>query len=204
MPYAKLDVELLQRFAEIPERDRAKAVALYLALVLNSAQLLTDGRISRAVLAAGADEIGISHGRYSQREVSKTVTSLVDSGLLEPSKNGTLMLSEWQVHHSSRADVETQRKRATERKRRSRSQLVLPTVTAEVTPGRHTNVTEGQDRDSRAHARRRKASDVSTSKAVPIASYAEPEPSLDDDDAPEPDTNGPGFTIPTNTLRSLP
>ena len=130
MPHAKFDVDVIRsRFAAIDPKRRPAAIALYQQLVLSSCELLRDGHLPRTVVLAGAHEIGVSRGRYGTSEVSKLVHSLVSIGLAEELKDGSLQLTEWSNHHSSRSAVEHQRELAAERKRRSRGQLGLPGVT---------------------------------------------------------------------------
>jgi hypothetical protein len=172
VPFAKLDVSLRtdERWELIPERHRADAVALFLAAVLYSAEMLADGRLDAPVLIALANANGSKRARF-------LIARLVDSGHLRELGSGRFEIASWHDFHSSRAEVEEGRRRSTERKRRSRGQLVLPDVTPDVTVGQTADVTAGQVRDSRAHARRRTASAAETEEDLALL-----EPQLDSPD----------------------
>jgi hypothetical protein len=120
MPFAKLPVELRldPRWQEIPERHRSDAKAVYVDAVMYSAEMLTDGVVSRAVLVTFGESNGV-------RSVQKVVQEIARIGLLQELRRGVFLIKEWHVYHSSREEVERQRMAAAERKRRSRGQLSL-------------------------------------------------------------------------------
>lgn len=135
MAHARLPVELRvdSRWDAIPDRYRADAKALYMDVVLYSGEMLVDGRVSRPVLVTICEANAV-------KTVRPLVDALVHAGFLSDQGSGRFLIVDWERYHSSRAEVERQRLAATERKRRSRSQLVLGDVTPDVTPG----VTAGQ------------------------------------------------------------
>ncbi len=181
MPYAKIDVGFIrEHFINVPEKDRAAAIALYVDLVSISAEMLLDGRLARGVVEAGAQEIGLSRGRYSQRESQRIVHSLVDSGLAELQENNMLQLTYWRDHHQSREYVDGRRKADADRKRGAREQLTMPTTTQDVHSGRPQPVRSGHTPDSRAHARTRAAKEEEKEDLTAAAAVTthDPEPDL--------------------------
>lgn len=190
MAYAKIDVAFLRdHFSQVEEKKRPAAVALYLELVLASAEMLLDGNVPRRVVEAGAHEIGISRGRYSRREIASAATSLVGCGVVDIATDSMWRLIYWHDHHSSRAEVDDARKAAAERKRKSRGQMTLSDERGGQPSGVTQEVTEGQDRDSRAHARRRSA--ANTKKDLPLH-----EPELDRNHAGNPNDEEPELEEP--------
>lgn len=156
MPHARIPVEFIrEHFTAIPDKDRPKAIALYLGLVLTSSELLLDGDLPEEVVLAIAHKIGISRGRYQRREVRKLGTSMASNGLLEMLPDGTYRLTDWQVFHSGSAAVNDARKQDAERKRRSRQQPAIPGVFDNARRDRPENVQPGHGPDTRAHVRRR-------------------------------------------------
>lgn len=157
MPFARFPVELRldERWDAVPERYRADALALYFDAVLYSAEMLKDGVVTKPVILSFAESRGVKKGSF-------VFSRLVDSGLVRELRPGVFEIVDWAEYHSSRRDVEEQRKRATERKRKSRGQLTFDDVTPGVTAGQAQDVTGGQGRPSRAHARAETATDTST------------------------------------------
>lgn len=129
MPFAKYDVDLPAAFAAVPPRDRAAAIAFYWRAVQHSASMLADGHLSRVVLDSLFDEVGVAPGLKRGRPRDRIVRELTKLGLLTGGSRGPFRLAKWDEHHSSRVEVEDARKRAAERKRRSRGQLPFPDVT---------------------------------------------------------------------------
>jgi hypothetical protein len=120
--------------------------------------MLRDGVISQVVLDAVADEIGIPLTRRSDRSRARSVTALLDSGVLSDDGSGTFLIVHWRDFHSSREEVREARAKASSRKRKHRGQVQLPISTGaqeesvdDVTP----DVTVGHARDSRVGARAR-------------------------------------------------
>lgn len=181
MPYAKIDVSFMRdHFAAVPEKDRAAAIALYMQLVVMSAEMLLDGLLPRGVLEAGGAQVGISRGRYARREIASAATSLREIGLLEDAAAGGSQLTLWHEHHSSRNEVESARTRAAERKRKSRGQLTIDVIP---------NKSQRDDRDAsqrdngvtRARVARRR-SDTDTEDLTKAVDLTEPAPSDDEPD----------------------
>lgn len=121
MAYAKIDVGFIRdHFSEIPDKTRPAAIALYLELVLASAEMLLDGRLPRGVVEVGAHRSGVLRGRYARREIASVASSLADSALVEIATDGMWTILHWNEHHSSRAEVEEARSKAAKRKHRQR------------------------------------------------------------------------------------
>lgn len=179
MPYAKIDVGFIrQHLAAAPEKHRAAAIALYVELVLTSAELLLDGVLPSAVVLAGAHEIGISRGRYGRAEVHKIGTSLAEVGLVELQQNDTWRLIYWADHHHSREYVDGRRKSDADRKKEKRGQLTIGGDTPDFHKPRPQDVRSGHGEDSRAHARRRSTSESEDHSSSTGSRHAPP----DDDD----------------------
>lgn len=179
MPYAKIDVGFIrQHLAAVPEKTRAAAIALYVELVLTSAELLLDGDLPRRVVEAGAAEIGISRGRYARREIASVATSLAECGLVEVAEDGTWTLTYWADHHHSRDYVDGRRKQDAERKRGSRGQLTLGEEAPAFHRPRPAVVRSGHASDSRAHARRRASSESEDLSSSSGSNHAPPDDDL--------------------------
>lgn len=157
MAYARIDVSYRhdERFEKIPERSRAAAKALMLDAILNSAEMLADGRVSRAVLLTFCEDNGVKKGR-------SVIAYCVENDLLRELRPGFFEIVNWQEFHSSRRDVEDQRTRSTERKRQQRHRQLQLDVPTDVTAGHTNGVTGGQEGPSRAHARASTATDTTT------------------------------------------
>lgn len=202
MPYAKFDTGILRgQLAEIPIKDRPTAIALYQGLVLVSAELLLDGEISGAVLAAVAAEIGVHQPAKRASVAHRIAGQMCSVGALERRANGGYRIVKWHEHHSSRSEVAEARIAAAERKRRSRAQQTLPGVTEKSRSDTGVPSRGDIDRDSRAHVRTRAAtaSDVEPSVLPSVAQDAgrtdghqldDPEPWIDPDPEPVPSPNG--------------
>jgi hypothetical protein len=157
VPHARIPVELARdkRFASIPEKDRSDAFALYVALVLTSAELLLDGELSLPILVAIGQQIGHPVSPYGARKCNKIAALLCETGLLERNDRGTYTVTDWAEFHSTRTGVTDARKADAERKRRARQQPELPGLRGDVHNGRPANVHPGHEPDTRAHARPR-------------------------------------------------
>jgi hypothetical protein len=131
MPYAKIDVGFIrEHFKTVPARDRAELVGFYTTLVLHSAEMLTDGEISRAVAVALGDSLGMKTAARRPSYVLQKCALLASVGLLSATEDGGYRIAQWQDHHSSRHEVEEARKAAAERQRKRRGQPQIPGVTA--------------------------------------------------------------------------
>lgn len=147
MAYAKFDVELRldERWERIADKHRAACKGVYMDAILYSAEMLADGRVSRAVLLTLCENSGLKRGGF-------VLTNLLESGFLQKTKPGVFVLTDWHLFHSSRAEVERQRLAAAERKRRSRGQMSLDT--SHLLSQRDDTVTSHRDEGvTRAHAR---------------------------------------------------
>lgn len=210
MPYARIDVAFLRdHFETVPEKDRARAIAVYLELVLTSAELLLDGQVPQHVALLCAHKIGISRSRYGRSEVSKLMHSLASAELLDVREDQTLALRYWADHHNSRASVDDRRKQDVERKRAKRTQQTIP--------GLGMNVRNGNDTESAAESaadlargRDRTRSESKTEDLTKAVDLQHDEPEDVDE---EPDIGGalsngtaPDFTIEqiTPNLREMP
>ncbi|MFL5911433.1 MAG: hypothetical protein ACJ768_12765 [Gaiellaceae bacterium] len=183
MPHAKIDVVFIrEHFAAVPEKTRPAALALYLELVVTSAELLLDGHLPLQVVLAGAHEIGISRGRYGRAEVSKISTSLTEAGLVEVHNDDTWQLTHWAEHHNAREYVEGRRKQDADRKAKARGQLSIGDDNHVFHTGRPQNVRSGHGSDSRAHARRRSESESESETKTSSSSAAGAQRADDDDD----------------------
>jgi hypothetical protein len=179
LPYAKIDVGFIrQHLAAAPEKNRAAAIALYVELVLTSAELLLDGVLPRRVVEAGAAEIGISRGRYARREIASVATSLAECGLVEVAEDGTWTLTYWHDHHHSRDYVDGRRKQDAERKRGARGQLTIGEEAPAFHKPRPSDVRSGQTADSRAHTRRRASSESKDHSSSSGSRHAPPDDDL--------------------------
>lgn len=178
MPHARIDVAFVrEHFAAVPEKTRPAALALYLELVITSAELLLDGVLPLQVVLAGAHEIGISRGRYARSEVHKIGTSLAESGLVELHENDNWTLIYWAEHHSARDYVEGRRKADADRKARARGQLTLGDDTALSTD----DVRGMSAADNRGTPRGRAHKSESETKNYSSSTSSRPAPPDDDD-----------------------
>jgi hypothetical protein len=188
MPYARIDVAFLRdHFETVPEKERARAIAVYLELVLTSAELLLDGQVPQHVALLCAHKIGISRSRYGRSEVSKLMHSLASAELLDVLEDGTLALRYWPDHHSSRASVDDRRKQDVERKRAKRPQQTIPGLGTSFRNGKPAESDAESDADlARGRARTRSESKTETGpRAVAVDAARDDEPDLD-----APSTNG--------------
>jgi hypothetical protein len=87
----------------VPEKSAPRAIALYLELVLTSAEMLLDGLVPQHVALVCAHKIGISRSRYGRSEVSKLVHSLASAELAEVLQNGDAPTPLLGRPHNSRA-----------------------------------------------------------------------------------------------------
>lgn len=158
MPFAKFDVDLRLALEGVPQRGRSDAAALHWAAVLYSAEMLADGKISKAVGLAIAQDLG-------QRGVATPASQLVKVGLWTATSTGW-EITNWRAYHSSRADVQEQRRRDAERKaaKRHGAQLQMAGPVSGEKSGLMSEADKegdaSQARVSRAHARTRAAADT--------------------------------------------
>ena len=136
---------------------RPAALALDVAAICYSVDVLSDGFISASMAHSLAIEIGILRAqRGAEKELAKCIVELVRVGLWDQVQDG-YEIHDFLDYQPSAEEVKEQRKAATERKRRSRSQLRIDeghgerhTVTP---PARHTVTSHAQApaHDARAH-----------------------------------------------------
>jgi len=185
VPHAKIDVAFVrEHFSDVEASRRAQAVGLYVALVAISGELLLDGQIPAAIVAAVGHDLGLKcvtrrHDRPS--EVAILCHDLERSGVIACHQNGGLTVAGWQEHHNARAYVEERRKADADRKRGKRGQLTLGDETLVFHSGRPADVRSGQSEDSRARVRRRSASESKNISSSSVVSNPQ-DPTPDDDE----------------------
>lgn len=107
MPYARIDVAFLRdHFETVPEKERARAIALYLELALTSAEMLLDGEVPEHVVLICAHRIGVSRSRYGRSDVAKLVALLEEAGLVIAPKTSTSRVANCDESSTSRRSSE--------------------------------------------------------------------------------------------------
>lgn len=147
MPWARIEADLFrhEKVLQIDAKVRPLAVALYVGMICHSSEMLSNGRLDVRIAYSIATFLGTSRPRRALQELEKV-------HLIERS-NDEIVIPDFLDFHKSREEVLGDRKRSTERKRRSRDQQKLDLVT----PGQggmSRSVSQGdKGRDSRAHDR---------------------------------------------------
>jgi hypothetical protein len=128
MAWARFESDFTRhgKVQRVPPELRPQALALDLAAVCYSVDVLTDGFISGSMAHSLAIEIGLVRGqKHADKELAKVISELERVGLWDAVEGG------WEIHdfldyQPSAEEVKEQRKAATARKRRSRAQQRIP------------------------------------------------------------------------------
>jgi hypothetical protein len=120
MPWARFETEFVrhEKVQAIPAGERPCAIALYFAAVSYCAEMLTDGLVTRSVMAGLTEEVAVRRPR-------KVIEQLVRVGLLDRVATG-YQVHDYLEYQSSRQEVLERRAYEAEKKRRARGQKKLP------------------------------------------------------------------------------
>lgn len=150
MPWARFEGEFPKhgKVQRIDAAMRPSAIAMQVAAVCYSVEVLSDGFVSEAVAWSLALQIGHVRGaRYDASRLAKLTNEMLQSGLWDRAPGG-FQIHDYADYQPLADDVKERRKAERDKKRRQRGQLQIETrgsVPPSVPPGQTGAVPEGHD-----------------------------------------------------------